>query len=130
MKIIDLYNKIANGEELPKKIKYEDRTYTLYLDEEKNHYYQDDKCKYFMLSISCLEALNEEVEIIEENKTITIDGLNLSLQEIEAFQEARQIFLKLNNEEDKKTFVKLLLGEGTYERWKYYLKSKGDEENE
>ena len=65
MKVIDLLNKIANGE-VPEKIKYNDNTYTLYLDEENNHYYQNDKCKYFMLGFSCLEQLNEEVEIIED----------------------------------------------------------------
>lgn len=73
-----------------------------------------------------LENINyANYEILEEEKK-TIDDLNLSLQEIEAFQEARQIFLKLNNEEDKQTFIKLLLGEGTYERWIDYLKGKGD----
>ena len=69
MKVIDLLNTALD--ELPKKIKMEDKTYTLFIDEDTNyHYYQDDKCKYFMLSISCLEELNEEVEIIEEDKKI------------------------------------------------------------
>ena len=70
MKVIDLLNTPLN--ELPQKIKAEDKTYTLFIDEDTNyHYYQDDKCKYFMFSISCFEELNEEVEIIdylEENK--------------------------------------------------------------
>lgn len=65
----ELLGMIKDGK-APKKIKYEDRTYSLYLDEENNHYYQDDKCKYFMLSISCFEELNDEVEILEEEKKI------------------------------------------------------------
>ena len=69
MKVIDLLN--TPLDELPKKIKIEDKTYTLFIDEDTNyHYYQDDKCKYFMFSISCFEELNEEVEIIEEDKKI------------------------------------------------------------
>lgn len=69
MRIIDLLNTPLN--ELPQKIKVEDKTYTLFIDEDTGyHYYQDDKCKYFMFSISCFEELNEEVEIIEENKKI------------------------------------------------------------
>ena len=69
MKVIDLLN--TPLDKLPKKIKIEDRIYNLFIDEDTNyHYYQDDKCKYFMLSISCFEELNEEVEIIEEDKKI------------------------------------------------------------
>ena len=69
MKVIDLLNTPLN--ELPQKIKANDKTYTLFIDEDTNyHYYQDDKCKYFMFSISCFEELNEEVEIIEEDKKI------------------------------------------------------------
>ena len=65
MKKIDLLKTPIN--KLPPKIKVEDRTYTLYVDEDTNyHYYQDNACKYFMFKISCLEELNEEVEIIED----------------------------------------------------------------
>jgi hypothetical protein len=66
IKLIDLLNKIANGEEPPKKIKYNNITYNLRLDEENNYYYQEAKCKYFMLKISCLNDLNNKVKIIED----------------------------------------------------------------
>ncbi len=118
MKVIDLLNKIANGEEVPKYIQYynmlKDKTDIMMVCKENIFYKLDN------LEIQ----LNSRVEIAEEEKK-TIDDLNLTLEEIEAFDEARQIFLKLNDEEDKQTFIKLLLGEGTYKRWIDYLKSKG-----
>ena len=63
MKVIDLLNKIANGEELPKKIYCFDRefylnAYTYFGDTfTLMHYIQE-------------EDLNEKVEIIEEEKKI------------------------------------------------------------
>ena len=68
MKIIDLLN--TPLDKLPKKIKVEDKIYTLYINEANQHYYQDDKCKYFLFSICCFDELNNEVEIIEEEKKI------------------------------------------------------------
>ena len=69
MKVIDLLNTPLN--ELPQKIKVEDKTYTLFIDEDTDyHYYQDDECKYFMFSISCFEELNEKIEVIEKDKKI------------------------------------------------------------
>lgn len=73
MKIIDLLNKIANGEEVPKKIKvnkilfeYQGDDY-LYKDKDEKEYWlfstgYTDKFKWLD------SALNTEVEIIEENK--------------------------------------------------------------
>ena len=73
MKIIDLLNKIANGE-TPKKIKYDDIIFTYdeyggewgYVNKEKNPY------EWFARIIDCDEAdnLNATVEIIEEEKEI------------------------------------------------------------
>ena len=75
MKIIDLLNKIANGEEVPKKIKinkiifeYQGDDY-LYKDEDKKEYWlfsagYTDKFEWLD------SALNTEVEIIEEEKKI------------------------------------------------------------
>ena len=73
MKIIDLLNKIANGEEVPKKVKYRGEVYDyikIYkegirytnLDREQNDEYR-------MLIFSS-NALNDEVEILEEEKKI------------------------------------------------------------
>lgn len=79
MKIIDLLNKIANGEEVPKKIKWGNTKYTLYTDEDtKQIYYQDDECKFFFLNIKCLDDLNDEVEVIEDNKKIEMLDIELS----------------------------------------------------
>lgn len=65
----DLFG-LVKDEKAPKKIKWGDTKYTLYIDEDtKQKYYQDDKCRYFFLSIKCLNDLNDTVEIIEETKT-------------------------------------------------------------
>lgn len=65
MKVIDLLNKIANGEEIPKKFRFYYITY----------YLQDNKCfKYCYKNMEnelfekhfVLEDLNREIEIIED----------------------------------------------------------------
>ena len=68
--IIQLLNKIANGEEVPKKIKinnviYEYRGY-MYCTEKAN--YQD--IEDYLFGKWNFNILNEEVEIIEEDKEI------------------------------------------------------------
>ena len=63
IKIIDLFNKIANGEELPKKIKYKNDIY------EYEHYdYFGINRGYLFDRYNVSGILNDEVEIIEENK--------------------------------------------------------------
>mgnify|MGYP003289694863 CR=1 FL=1 len=63
MKIIDLLNKIANGEEVPKKIKYDEMIFEYQGSDwlcKKNGWWfitSDDKI---------LENLNDEVEILDE----------------------------------------------------------------
>ena len=66
MKIIDLLNKIANGE-IPKKIKYDNRFYTF--NEKEDNYYEDEYCSINWDYVS-LHCLNDEVEILEEEKKI------------------------------------------------------------
>ena len=68
MKIIDLLNKIANGEEVPKKIKYNDDLYThvdnyCYFCEETNEILSQNIYAEF-------SRLNDEIEIIKEYKPI------------------------------------------------------------
>lgn len=97
IKIIDLLNTPLN--ELPKKIKVEDKTYTLFIDEDTNyHYYQDDECKYFMFSISCFDELNEKVEIIEEDKEDKkIEKVDVNhLQTIRKWKRAKVLGNKIN----------------------------------
>ena len=61
MKVIDLLNKIANGEELPKKLKIDDWEY----DEESEDLETELLDRLHWEDFS----LNDEVEIIEEHKT-------------------------------------------------------------
>lgn len=66
MKVIDLLNKIANGEETPKRFIFRGEEFYL-LD--KNCYMCDKTGQIFE---ECLifEFLNKEIEIIEEKKTL------------------------------------------------------------
>ena len=65
MKVIDLLNKIENGEEAPKTIKYRERIF--YYDD--IDYFNTD-IGYLFERYAILEILNDEVEIIEEEKKI------------------------------------------------------------
>ena len=66
MKIIDLLNKIANGEEVPKKIKF---GYDIYeLGKNTRDYYNIENKICLSLEYNILSNLNDEVEIIEEKK--------------------------------------------------------------
>ena len=73
MRVIDLLNKIANGEQ-PKTIKYRDDVYEFDCYEGDWGYVNKEYCRYkwFANEIDCdlKEQLNDEVEIIEENKKI------------------------------------------------------------
>ena len=66
MKVIDLLNKIANGEEPPKKIKRNEIIFTL---EDDIDYVNENK-RFLMGDIICTnkDDLNSEIEIIEEPK--------------------------------------------------------------
>jgi len=71
MKVIDLLNKIANNEELPKKIKWNNKIYISKRNAIENFvdYISDDDDYCFEHYIG-YSSLNEEVEILEENKKI------------------------------------------------------------
>ena len=62
MKIIDLYNKIANGEEVPKKIKYKNCIFENRCVIE----YWCKKTETCLDELILMQNLNDEVEIIEE----------------------------------------------------------------
>lgn len=76
MKVIDLLNKIANGEEVPKKVKYDEKVWAY--DEGTQDYIYEQTPLYtnFLLQklIGGCEATKEllfyEIEIIEEYKEI------------------------------------------------------------
>lgn len=68
MKVIDLLNKIANGEEVPKKIKIKDE---IWIYDEIDYRASDDRGYLFEVHTrtNC-QDLNEEIEILEEPKGI------------------------------------------------------------
>ena len=67
IKVIDLLNKIANGEEVPKKIKYQGVTFTL----EEEVYYVPNELYSLIDYIKLKERdLNDCAEIIEEDNKI------------------------------------------------------------
>ena len=92
MKIIELLNKIANGEEIPQKIKYLNRIYERIYEYKDTTYgtgylYEDKGIKYWFsedaLSDSA-EELNYEVEIIEDEKEI----------DIQSIEEIKEVFIE------------------------------------
>lgn len=87
IKVIDLLNKIANGEEVPEKIKYEDNIYTYFKKTEDYINYADEDEWYgqtllfaVMLNHKINEILDAKVEIIEKQQDIDIQ----EIEEIEA----------------------------------------------
>lgn len=66
MKIIDLLNRIAKGEEVPKTIKYNGIYYTY--DKEQDDYsaFVVSRYEYLLDDINTFEQLTNEIEIIEE----------------------------------------------------------------
>lgn len=80
MKVIDLLNKIANGEEVPRKFKYENKTY-IYDDDLREHF--DDRefyCFNYTFDLTDYEVLNDEIELIEDapKEDKKIEKLDLS----------------------------------------------------
>ena len=67
MKVIDLLNKIANGEEVPKYIIYNGYRANdkLTYDEETKDYYNEPECSYGLFD-DIHYKLNDEVEIIKD----------------------------------------------------------------
>ena len=75
MKIIDLLNKIANGEDVPKKIKItviDDRItrYYNFFYDESDQEYKDDELFPIGARLILNRILNNKVEILEEEKKI------------------------------------------------------------
>ena len=70
MKVIDLLNKIANGEDVPNKIKYYGYVWEFLNNGVYSSYWFNDIELQDYLDGNILENLNDEVEIIEEDKEI------------------------------------------------------------
>lgn len=97
MKIIELLNKIANGEEVPKKVRFAGIIFEYDEDDQMyNNYEHENICDYAFL--------NDEVEIIEEEKKIEkIDVIpyekcihEVTHKEKEILLEIRDIQMKVN----------------------------------
>lgn len=116
IKIIDLLNKIANGEEVPKKIRITDiddritTHYNFFYDEDEREYKDDDL---FPLGTRLIldRVLNYEVENIEEDKEIE----KKKIEKLDSFDIAKQdedeiepdTILELDYEGVSKTFNKV-----------------------
>ena len=73
IKMINLLSKIANNEEVPKKIKYKNEIYERSQNITINnlYYYQvPNKCKFLIDQLSSVSDLLDKVEIIEKPKKI------------------------------------------------------------
>lgn len=70
MKVIDLLNKIAKGEEVPKEIVYNTRIFR-YNEYNKCYIWNCDGDEFYLSTYYRLESiLNDEIEILEEEKEI------------------------------------------------------------
>ena len=82
IKVIELLNKIANGEDLPKRIKIQD--YVFELSKDYEHYYYNEDVE--IVAITHLinhnfSNLNDEVEVLEDN-TEEIEDNTEEIEEI------------------------------------------------
>lgn len=94
MKIIDLLNKIANGEEVPKKIIYQNYIYEYQhrRDTENSFNYMcNENGKYLSRRYFIDNILNDEVEILEEEKKIPEKLMQLDTRE------TRECIIKIQN---------------------------------
>jgi hypothetical protein len=104
IKIIDLLNKIANGEEVPKKIKYSTLIYKF--NENCNQFYEEGKGSYYDSKLKYEgsiewqfygDYLNDEVEILEDN-TEEIEELNDTCYDRNMTGEEREYYHNITRE--------------------------------
>ena len=119
MKIIDLLNKIANGEEVPEKFKFAGQTFEKqgsYIEDEDGDSIFDSMCTDF-------SNINEEVEIIEEEKKIPekLGYFDLTKDEVEKDEYGNKLELHYTGVADTFDDVYNKINEILD-----YLKSKGE----
>jgi hypothetical protein len=131
MKIIDLLNKIANGEEVPKKILIKDKVYYLLVDEKHYVYSQSKDIRQWDLfideKIRISQNLDLEVTILDENY--------LENKPLEEKKIPEKLNIELNSGDENKvsyyraTNLECDIAFKINEIIDYfeYLKSKGDE---
>ena len=107
VKIIDILNRIAEGKNIPIKIKINDEVYIY--DKEKNDYKVKHGGYYFFDDIALSNSLNEEVQIldnetngIEEIICITSDENTMIWICIQKINELVKAINKLNNQDTSK----------------------------
>ena len=93
MKVIDLLNKIANREDVPEKIRYDEKIWKL---NPLNETYDNGECclfeDYIDKNYVITDVLNDEIEIIEEDKKI--EKIDLSEWVEITYQEDWQMLTK------------------------------------
>ena len=124
MKIIDLLNKIANGEEVPKKIKYYGDIFQFigYNSASKNYYSEHDD----LFEVLDGSVLNEEIEIIEEEKKIPEKMGLFEIQEQELSEIDENTKLTLDYKKVSKEFSNIHKKIEEIIDYLDYLKSKGE----
>lgn len=108
MKIIDLLNKIANGEEVPKKIKYKNKIYERYQNITTNnlYYYQvPNKNDFLIYQLESAIDLLDEVEILEEPKKIE------KIARCDSFKVSGELYKPTENQEILRIKVNELIDE-------------------
>ena len=91
MKIIDLLNKIAKGEEVPKNIKYIGYIFEYDTNHERYEAYIDGEIYTLGEYVNINDSLNDEAEIIEEEKKIPEKLMPTSLKGIDNLDEKIEI---------------------------------------
>lgn len=99
IRVIDLFNKIANGEEVPYKVKYNGIIFTYNSSNKQGLKYVDlneENEVFYRYLTGVVNKLTDEVEIIEEQEEIDIQGI----RELDKHKETN-IWAKMNDCEDK-----------------------------
>ena len=108
MRVIDLLNKIANGEEVPKKIKYDDQIYYMVGNNDYENY-EYEETPTLLFAVGSTSYINEEIEILDEEedkkedkkieKIDLIDDYTPYIQFRVTVNKINEIIDKLNKEE-------------------------------
>ena len=115
MKVIDLLNKIANDEETPKKIKYDG----VIFENNGCNCYLNERDKSLSYCVEIPMFLNDEVEIIEEEKKIPekLDNFDIQGLEVSGYSMTQTEYLLEDGVKENREMINWILD---------YLKSKGE----
>lgn len=102
MKVIDLLNKIANGEEVPKKIKLKGAEPIYQYENKEFYYYWKDKKtgKGGKVVLDVIYNINDEVEVIEDNNKIEHIGKKYDITDFKReYPKVAELVKDLNNKQ-------------------------------